>query len=154
MEGISYPEILVRHLLILFGHCRGWWPCHHSCKGEDAKGDEEPNHGVAEDLHAFTWRGQGSRAVGAEGDIICCHCRHVSQSSIKSLSIFLPITVRALLMSIEALMELEGHTSFLLLQCQLGPVRFHSIPQGHPELRLLLRWHSLPSLLHVRERRV
>jgi hypothetical protein len=47
-----------------------------------------------------------------------------------------------------------GHTSFLLLQCQLGPVRLHSIPQSHPKLCLLLWRHSLPSLFNVRERRI
>jgi hypothetical protein len=44
--------------------------------------------------------------------------------------------------------------SFLLLQSQLGPIRLHSIPQRHPQIRLLLRWHALPSLLDIRQRRV
>jgi hypothetical protein len=45
-------------------------------------------------------------------------------------------------------------TSFLLLHGQLVPVNLHSVPQGHPQIGLLLRRHALPSPLNVRECRV
>jgi hypothetical protein len=45
-------------------------------------------------------------------------------------------------------------TSFLLLQRQLRPINLHAIPKRHPQLSLLLRWHRLPSLLDIRQRRV
>ena len=50
--------------------------------------------------------------------------------------------------------EEKSHTSLLLLQRQLSPVRLHPIPQRHPQIRLLLRRHALPSLLDVRQCRV
>lgn len=43
------------------------------------------------------------------------------------------------------------HTSLLLLHRQLIPVNLHAIPQLHPQVGLLLRWHGLPSLLNVCE---
>lgn len=73
VEEDTHPEILVRHLLIFFGHCCRRGSRHHVCEGEEAEGNEEPNHCVAEDLHAFTWRGEGSWAVRTEGDVVCCH---------------------------------------------------------------------------------
>ena len=45
-------------------------------------------------------------------------------------------------------------TSFLLLKGQLGPALLHAVPQGHPQLGLLLGRHGLPSLLDVGERRL
>lgn len=48
----------------------------------------------------------------------------------------------------------DEHTSFLLLQRQFRPVSLHAISQRHPEIRLLLRWQGLPSLLYIRKRRV
>lgn len=71
-KGDTHPEILVRHLLVFFSHCCGRGPRHHACECEEAEGYEEPDHGVAEDLHAFTWRGEGSGAVRTEGDVVCC----------------------------------------------------------------------------------
>jgi hypothetical protein len=75
-EGVkedTHPEILVCHLLVFFGHCRGRRSRHSVCEGEEAKGDEEPDNGVAEDLHAFTWRGEGSGTVRTESDVVCCY---------------------------------------------------------------------------------
>lgn len=46
------------------------------------------------------------------------------------------------------------HTCFSLIQCQLVPIVLHPVPQRHPQISLLLWWHSLPSLLNLRERRV
>lgn len=48
----------------------------------------------------------------------------------------------------------SAHTSLLLLESKLVPVHLHAIPQGHPQVGLLLRRHSLPSLLNVRQSRV
>lgn len=45
-------------------------------------------------------------------------------------------------------------TSFPFLQRKLMPVILHSIPQCHPQLRLLLRRHDLPPLLNARQRRI
>jgi hypothetical protein len=46
------------------------------------------------------------------------------------------------------------HTGLLLLQSELVPVSAHAIPQGHPQIGLLLGRHSLPSLLDIRKGRV
>jgi hypothetical protein len=46
------------------------------------------------------------------------------------------------------------HTGLLLLQSQFRPVSLHAIPQRHPQICLLLRWHRLPSLLDIGQRRV
>ena len=48
----------------------------------------------------------------------------------------------------------SAHTSLLLLESKLVPVHLHAIPQSHPQVGLLLRRHSLPSLLNVRQSRV
>lgn len=45
-------------------------------------------------------------------------------------------------------------TSLLLLQGQLSPIALHAIAQGHPDIGLLLRRHSLPPTLDVGEGRV
>jgi len=42
--------------------------------------------------------------------------------------------------------------SFLLLRRQLHPISLHTIPQRHPQIRLLLRRHRLPPLLDIRQR--
>lgn len=48
----------------------------------------------------------------------------------------------------------EGlRTSLLLLESQFLPVGLHAVPQGHPEVGLLLRVHVLPSSLKVGKRR-
>lgn len=45
----------------------------------------------------------------------------------------------------------EVRTSLLLLKGQLSPVGLHAVAESHPEIGLLLWWHSLPSLLNVGE---
>lgn len=45
-------------------------------------------------------------------------------------------------------------TGLLLLQSQLVPIHLHPIPQRHPEIGLFLWWHTLPSLLNIRQCRV
>lgn len=43
-------------------------------------------------------------------------------------------------------------TGFLFLHSKLMPVGFHPIPQCHPQFRLLLWRHDLPSLLNACQR--
>ena len=45
-------------------------------------------------------------------------------------------------------------TSSLFLHSHLMPIHCHPIPQGHPQLCLLLRGHLVPPLLDVRQCRV
>ena len=71
-QNITYLQILIRSLLVLLVHrirCR-------SCKGtngsEDGEGNTNTDGRVRSHFPALAWWRQGTRTMGAEGDVVCC----------------------------------------------------------------------------------
>lgn len=82
-KEMTYPQILVRSLLVLFRHGLCVSACKHSYKGEKTEGSCDTDHGVCEDLETFSWWCLGARTVFAEGNVVCCSRMLVSLCSVE-----------------------------------------------------------------------
>lgn len=106
---------------------------------EDGGRGDEAVDSVTDNLPTFARRSFGSRPMGAEcNPVRCRNARSIPERH----------AMRG------ACVLYTARTCFLLLHCQFIPIVLHSVPKGHPQVRLLLRWHRVPSRLNIRQCRV
>ncbi len=165
----TYLQVLICGLLVLLVHRPGGSLGKHPDRHEHRERHPDTEHRVSCYLPALAWRGKGTGAVGTERNVVCYmpHSLAIHLSPLNISPSRAPPFLCCLLYNkdgvpsqvgvdgeIQGKRRRESHTSLLLLQRQLSPVRLHPIPQRHPQIRLLLRRHALPSLLDVRQGRV
>jgi len=172
----TYLEVLVAGLLVLLSHGGRLAAGEEASETEEHTGCTDTQHDVHEDLGALTRRSLSAGTVRAKCDPVSC----VSGLALKFVCYFVPYRIWDHVACIaKKLFKLwcagidpadhsihiaifppssngqdSRRTSLLLLQSELVPVGAHAIPQGHPQLGLLLGRHGLPSLLNVCKGRV
>jgi len=122
--------------LPFLGHGLGGWTTEITGCVEDGGRGYEAVDSVTDNLPTFARRSFGSRPMGAKCNPVCCrNTRSIPERH----------AMRGACMQ---------HTCFLLVHCQFIPIVLHSVTKGHPQVRLLLRWHRVPSRLNIRQCRV
>lgn len=74
---MSYLEVFVGSLLPLLGHGVRSLAGEHPDGGKEDEANADADGSVEGDLLALTWGRESARAVGSEGNPVCCRSRRV-----------------------------------------------------------------------------